>query len=532
LNGLRPHVRPVADGSLLVEYPDASDEDANRAAVGLASILASRGRDGFLDAIPGARTVFCAFDPRRVTHEALSGEIEAARGEPSAARGPREHLVPVLYGGEAGADLPELSRRSGISPEELVRLHAGATYRVAFLGFQPGFAYMTGLPAELAAPRLSTPRPRVAAGSLAVAGSYAGIYPSDGPGGWNLVGRAAALLFDGGRNPPALFSPGDLVRFSPQGEEEFARSLAGLPAATPAAVPEGEPFLRVLSPGLWCAPCGEPRHGLGSSGVPPSGAMDGRSLAAGNALLGNRPSDAGLEIVVAGPELEALADGVVAFSGAPCEASAGGRALAPATPARIRKGERILMGAIRYGVRAYLCVEGGLSLPTAPGPPARMRPGDLLWRQIGASPRPDPKRVATAAAFAQPSGEPVVRIVLGPQETRFREEGVARLLGSAYRVSSTSDRRGVRLEGPRLEASGGAEIAPEGTALGAIQVPADGQPIVLGPDRPVTGGYVKIATVIAADFPIVAQARPGSFLRFSAVSRAAAVEARGRMEWP
>jgi antagonist of KipI len=107
------------------------------------------------------------------------------------------------------------------------------------------------------------------------------------------------------------------------------------------------------------------------------------------------------------------------------------------------------------------------------------------------------------------------------------------LLESAYRVSAASDRRGVRLEGTALEASGGgSEISPEGTALGAIQVPADGQPIILGPDRPVTGGYAKIATVIAADFPLVAQARPGSTIRFRSVSLDEALDARGRMARP
>jgi allophanate hydrolase subunit 2 len=125
----------------------------------------------------------------------------------------------------------------------------------------------------------------------------------------------------------------------------------------------------------------------------------------------------------------------------------------------------------------------------------------------------------------------VVRIVLGPQEDRFEQEGIATLTKATYRVSSTSDRRGVRLDGPKLAfrfSGGGAEVPPEGTALGAIQVPADGQPIVLGPDRPVTGGYAKVATVIGADFPLVAQARPGSILRFRAVSLEEALDMRRR----
>jgi allophanate hydrolase subunit 2 len=158
-------------------------------------------------------------------------------------------------------------------------------------------------------------------------------------------------------------------------------------------------------------------------------------------------------------------------------------------------------------------------------------PGDVLSG--------DPGRVP-AGQFPRPeprfdTNNVVVRIVLGPQEDRFGEKGIATLLQSEYRVSPSSDRRGVRLEGPPLEhrdGPAGAEIPPEGTALGAIQVPADGRPIVLGPDRPVTGGYSKIGTVISADFSLVAQAKPLSILRFQAVSLDEAREARRRMSLP
>jgi allophanate hydrolase subunit 2 len=158
-------------------------------------------------------------------------------------------------------------------------------------------------------------------------------------------------------------------------------------------------------------------------------------------------------------------------------------------------------------------------------------PGDVVVGDPGRAPsgrfpRPEPRF---------DTNNVLVRIVLGPQEDRFGEKGIATLLQSEYRVSPSSDRRGVRLEGPPLEHRGGpagAEIPPEGTALGAIQVPADGLPIILGPDRPITGGYAKIGTVIGADFPLVAQAKPVSILRFQAVSVEEAVDARRRMNLP
>jgi KipI family sensor histidine kinase inhibitor len=133
------------------------------------------------------------------------------------------HEVPVDYGGAAGADLGEVAERLGRTREEVVALHAGADYVVAFVGFSPGFPYLLGLPRELELPRRASPRPRVAAGAVAVAGPFAGIYPSATPGGWHLLGRTELGLFDPRATPPQRLAPGDRVRFVP-------RSIDGRPA--------------------------------------------------------------------------------------------------------------------------------------------------------------------------------------------------------------------------------------------------------------------------------------------------------------
>lgn len=123
--------------------------------------------------------------------------------------------IPVRYGGTDGPDLARLAALAGISEARATGLHSMAEYRVAFLGFQPGFAYLAGTPPVLTAPRLATPRVRVPAGSLAIGGPYSGIYPAAGPGGWHIIGRTEAMLFDVRRDPPALLAPGDRVRFVP-----------------------------------------------------------------------------------------------------------------------------------------------------------------------------------------------------------------------------------------------------------------------------------------------------------------------------
>jgi KipI family sensor histidine kinase inhibitor len=149
----------------------------------------------------------------------VPAEVKTALVEPLAdmrgVAGGVRHEIVVDYGGLAGPDLPALARRAGMSEAAYIERHAAAEYTVAFLGFQPGFPYLRGLPAELQAARRATPRQRVAPGSVAIGGVYTGIYPAGGPGGWHIIGRTSAVLFDPLRDAPALLMPGDRVRFVP-----------------------------------------------------------------------------------------------------------------------------------------------------------------------------------------------------------------------------------------------------------------------------------------------------------------------------
>ena len=145
-----------------------------------------------------------------------SAELQLALGAPLADAPLTSgvlHEIPVVYGGASGPDLTELARRAGMSESDYARNHAAAEYIVAFLGFQPGFPYLRGLPNAMHAPRRASPRVRVAAGSVAVGGAYTGIYPANGPGGWQIIGRTSTVLFDPQRSAPALMMPGDRVRF-------------------------------------------------------------------------------------------------------------------------------------------------------------------------------------------------------------------------------------------------------------------------------------------------------------------------------
>lgn len=144
----------------------------------------------------------------------LWAQLAAPRAAIPAEQG-KLHEIPVEYGAEAGPDLPALAQLARLDVAAYIRSHCEAEYAVAFLGFQPGFPYLRGLPRPLHVPRRPSPRVRVTAGSVAVGGAYTGIYPTDGPGGWHIIGRTAARLFDPERNAPALLMPGDRVRFVP-----------------------------------------------------------------------------------------------------------------------------------------------------------------------------------------------------------------------------------------------------------------------------------------------------------------------------
>jgi len=513
--------RQVVDGALLVDFPEVSTPEANRLAVAVREHLMVRAVSGFLDAIPGARTLLILFDPLVVAAEDLEQSLPNLSGV-SALRQARAFRIPARYGGELGPDLAALAGERRLSTREVINAHVGAEYRVAFLGFAPGFPYLIGLPEVLHAARLLSPRPRVPAGSIGIGGEYTGVYPSVSPGGWNLIGRAAVNLFDPNADSPSLLAPGDTVRFEEVSETDFSK-LSAEARPRPRSSPKTPPAFRVLRPGLYTSVQGPPRLGLSGFGVPTGGAMDLDALLRANALLENPLLAPGLEITLAGPELEVLQGCRLCLAGAPTEAELDGSALALEEPRDAAAGQRLRIGPVSQGVRSYLAITGGFADRGLPGEATqRIQKGDQLY----VAERLDQLRPAVRLKSLYSTLPLVLRALPGPQERLFTERGLDAFFSSEYRVSIQSDRRGIRLEGSSVELVGGSDIPPEGTAPGSVQVPGNALPIILGPDRPVTGGYAKVATVIGADLGKLAQARPGERIRFEKVTIEQALAAR------
>jgi KipI family sensor histidine kinase inhibitor len=212
----------VGDAALIVTLGDDLDLAVNARARRLATRLAVSGPllPGLGVPVPGHASVLVPFDPEAADEAAVRGAIrtalEAIDGEPIGARDAgRLHELLVAYGGASGPDLAEVAAATGLTEREVVGLHASVEHRVLVLGFVPGFAYLGGLPAALEIPRRAEPRVRVPAGSVAIAGRQTGIYPAATPGGWHLIGRTEAWLWDPAADPPARLAPGDRVRFVP-----------------------------------------------------------------------------------------------------------------------------------------------------------------------------------------------------------------------------------------------------------------------------------------------------------------------------
>ncbi|GAA5035431.1 5-oxoprolinase/urea amidolyase family protein [Terrabacter aeriphilus] len=534
---MRARVLPVGAAAVLVEVADT--DAALRLRTALAEHLG-------LDADPwalvdhlvvGARTVLVVLRAPGRADEVGRACLEVAETVPdhgdegdggAPSPGARVVEVPVRYD---GPDLDDVARLTGLTREEVVRAHTGATWRVGFGGFAPGFAYLVGGDERLRVPRRSEPRPRVPAGSVALAGDFAGIYPHDSPGGWQLLGTTTLAVWDERREPPALLVPGDLVRFV----EETHPPAGGAPPTHPAAHPvRRRPRstgrgIEVLATGPLTLVQDLGRPGLADAGVGRSGAADPAAYLLGLRLLGHHPAPgdahpASLEVTLGGLSVRARGDLLVALTGAPCPATVDGRPVPHAAPVALADGQVLTLGAPRAGLRTWLAVRGGVAVDPVLGSRstdtlARLGPpvpavGDVL--PVGPPPHALP-HVDVAPHRALAADDVVLDLLPGPRAGWCDLDD---LVAEARAVSSRSNRVGIRLEGKAIRWTSryaDRELPSEGLVPGAVQVPPGGEPVLFLADHPVTGGYPVVAVVTPASLAVAAQLRPGQRVRLRLV---------------
>lgn len=307
--------------------------------------------------------------------------------------------------------------------------------------------------------------------------------------------------------------------------------------------PTSKPALQIIQPGMLTAVQDKGRFGYQRFGMPVAGAMDAFALRAANLLVGNPDSAAAIESTVLGPQIKFLAAARIAITGAAVAPLIDDQPIPMWQSLSIPQNAVLTFRRPQDGMRAYLAVAGGIDVPLVMGSRstyAKAAIGGLRGRPLKAGDTlsafetpPDSmpaRRRMPPDAIPAYGSEQTLRVILGPQHSAFTQRGIDTFLNSTYTVSIYSDRMGYRLDGPAIEHKDGADVISDGTPMGAVQVPGDGKPIVLLSDRGTTGGYTKIAAIITADLSKIAQAMPGSALKFRAVSQQEALHALQRQQ--
>ena len=516
---------PAGDRALLVELPGLAG------ALGMFDALSAAALPGVRELVPAARTVLVHFDPLVVPAESLIEWIRGLELADGVSPEGRTVQIAVRYDGE---DLPAVAALLGISEAEVIERHTGSDYRVAFGGFAPGFAYLTGGDPVLDVPRRSSPRTRIPAGAVGLAGTFSGVYPRESPGGWQIIGHTPLPMWNLDHDPPATLQPGDRVRFVylTDAPVETAPPPVDLVETAQPPVERVEtpnarlPALQIINPGALALIQDEGRPGLGAMGVARSGALDVRSLHTANRLVGN-PSDATVIEFSFGGAVRALGDVIVALAGELLDlqlTTAAGEVISiiDQRPIALHEADSLSLAPI-LGARGYLAVRGGLDVPAVLGSrstdtmakigPAALTTGAVLPVASGARlaavdcPQPWPGRLTS---------DPVeVPVLVGPRDDWFTPDALEILFAQQWTVTPQSDRVGLRLHGERaLQRAVEGELLSEGVVRGALQIPSDGQPVLFLADHPVTGGYPVIAVLHSSALDLAGQLAPGTSVRF------------------
>lgn len=492
---------------LYFNFAERVDRDLNSRIHRVTRRLVSAPPCGVTDVIPGYTTLHIEYDPKRISAKQLTRTVdEELTASGAAGLTGRRVRVEAVYD---GPDLPELAAAAGLTVEETIRRHADMEYLAYAVGFTPGFAFLGDVHASIRKPRLGKPRAVVPAGSIGIADAQTGVYPLDSPGGWNLIGRVVTPVYDPHRPDPYLIEPGDTVTFAPVPSGEPLPPL--LPLNLLPEEPQHPAFI-VRRAGLLDLVVDQGRHMVGRLGFARSGPLDATSARIANALLANHPNAPLLEMNVLGPTLEATRNVVVAVTGPGISLFIDGKPADRYVTTLVRKGQVVSFRPAASGVRGYLALAGGIDSGEFLGSASvdvrglvgrALQEGDVLAVRVARTPR----RGYSFTPHYRSTRSLRLRLLPGPQ---FDEETVAALASEPLRIEH-SDRMGVRLSASPAVGRG---IISEGNPLGAVQLTADGQPLILLNDRGTMGGYTKPAVVDPRDLPRLAQARDGTEVRF------------------
>lgn len=298
--------------------------------------------------------------------------------------------------------------------------------------------------------------------------------------------------------------------------------------------------MTVLSPGPLSTIQDAGRFGYMSKGFSPGGAMDCYSMRVANLLVANSPDDGVVEMTLMGMTVKFDSTSVIALTGADMSPQLNGVDVPTYTAVEVHDGDVLTVGVAKSGMRCYLAVSGGFDIPLVMGSMStnlKCGIGGFNGRRLMAGDVIPLRQSVPLAVIGRRSTAPegfgnsiTLRVILGPQDDYFTDDGIKTFLNSEYTVSGKSDRMGVRLEGEAVANKNGVDIISDGIATGSVQIPSSGTPIIMMADRQTTGGYAKVATVISADLKLIAQARAGDKVRFEAVTEKKALSLKKKEE--
>jgi len=560
------------DVALTIECAQDITLQAFETVQSLRQFLESQPIRGVREYIPAFTTLTLAFDMAdekvltltnspfnyvcRQIQEVFSAYVVANQRQASADTIGRSVEIPVCYDELYAPDLRELAAERGLSVEEVVHLHTDEEYRVAMLGFTPGFPYLLGLHPVLAKPRKQSPRAHVPAGAVGIAGGQTGMYPFASPGGWNIIGQTPLRLFSPDSLPPTLLKAGDRVRFYQISATEFEQ-IASIPSATIPATTSSPPTATILSTGLKATIQDAGRFGWREYGIPQSGVADAYSGALANILVGNARNEAVLEVMSGGFAMLLEQDTVIALTGANMSAEAvlGGfiMRVPMCRPILMRRGATLRMRNADNSFRSYIALAGGIDTPLSLGSRSTysraglggiggqaLAKGDVIACGKHTAQNASVMRFFPSANTLSPqvpflpakwffrseiavntNTRVKLRVVLGAEYDELTPASKLALFTQPLRVLPNSDRMGLRLSVPQEQAfvrSTEKQVISRAVMPGTVQLPPDGQPILLLADSQTTGGYPVIAHVCSVDLPRASQLRPNDQIIFEEIT--------------
>ena len=409
------------------------------------------------------------------------------------------HELGIFFSDEFD-DWPAINKHTGLSQDQYIHRLLDCEFRIAMIGFLPGFVYLGGLPDELQVPRKSSPATRTHPSTFAIGGKYGGIYALPSAAGWNCVGRIAERLFDPNQLPPLSVSQGDVVKLKRLDAAGFDAASTKLENAQRRTTQEQTSSLTFKRTGMLAMVQDRGRTGLAYFAIPRSGAMDLSSADLANTILGNSPQSPVIECHFAAPTICFNSAATICLTGANMRWRINGDKVARDRTIEVQPGSELTGAAAKKGCRAYIGISGEIQTTTNFGSSACYMPGNLggnegrpfsagdqlFWSQPG-----EPTFSLKINIKSAPSDDPLV-LVRGPEFDLLDEGSQQALFADSFQITTSSDRMGARLAGPKLS-SATKQLGDSVPLLpGMIQLTPEGQCIVVLQDGQTTGGYPRI----------------------------------------